>query len=189
MDFLKKLGKNNRLALVAFLFGILTTLAFFVPDSVLAFVALVSLAFAYYEFVFKRRPFVSMELAAKKLEGGQFLYQLFSVFKNVGSAPGNVRFNRAELHIGNQVFPTPANTVCLLQPGEAGRMIDVGFLTQEVFDSINNDLDTPHTVKIVVEIEFKSFSSDQYTYKSNYQYQIKKSGAQLQLVIISEETT
>ena len=169
-----------------FLLGIMTVWAFFIPDIVLALVALASFAFAYYEFVYKIRPYITLDLIQKDVEGDS-RKQFFCVFKNVGGSPGYVHFTKARLLIGNDEHITPVKTTTLLYPGDS-REFDIGYLDSERMSVINNKVGEKNSVVFEISMEFKGINERDYKYQSNYMYQVKKVSDKLKIVILKEES-
>jgi hypothetical protein len=174
---------------MAFLLGILFVWSFYIPETVLSLVALVTITFAYYEFEIKRRPYVSVTLFPKDLSEGPNKYQLFINMKNVGSTPGYVNVTKADLNIGLEKFSAPVKTIALLEPGSEGKEFDIGYLTEKLLSNIGEVGDKSEFITVDLEIEFKDIQSNKYQYKSIYKYNVMQKNGKIAMVILKEETT
>ncbi len=146
-------------------------------------VALFSLILVYTEFISKRRPYIFPEIVFEENAGN---WNFNFILNNTGAFPAQVKVNKAQLNIGDEVYPTQFQTEMVIPPGEIKKILPIGHINQIGRNKIIGNQYSKNRVEIIFEISAKSIGDKSYKFQTAVMYTIDVTGSKPIIQLISE---
>ncbi len=139
---------------------------------------------AYKEYILKCRPFVFPELVFDQ-KGGDWYFHF--LLENAGEKPVLVKINKAELLIGDEIYPTQFNTEMLVSSGESKKLAPIGHINLNGRSKIINHEYRSNRVEIIFEVASKAVGDRKYKYLTEITYNIDVKGDVPVVQVVSEK--
>lgn len=146
-------------------------------------VALLSLFLVYREYISKRRPYIFPEIKFENLNNNWYFH---FILKNSGSYPAQVKVNKAQLKIGDEIYPTEFTSEMLVQNGEINKLLPIGHINIIGRENIINNRYSVNRVEIEFKISSKSIGDKKYKYHTSVIYGVDVSGNTPIVQLVSE---
>ena len=143
-------------------------------NVLLVLIAFISLVYAYNQYVINLRPYVLPEIVFEQKDTNWYFNILLV---NKGEKPGIARITKALLKIGDEEYPTIFKTDIVLSPQEKQTLAPIGFINETGRKKIMGNGYKNNKVEIFIEIESKAIGSQDYNYKTRYEYMVDVSGS------------
>lgn len=147
-------------------------------------VAIITLYLVYREYVSKRRPYIFPELTFEPVQDKWYFH---FILKNAGVYPAQVKVNKAQLKIGDEIFPTEFNSEMLVPVGEVKKLLPIGHINEVGRNKIIRGEYSANRVEINFNISSKSIGDKEYKYNTTVVYSVNVKGEFPIIQLVSEK--